>query len=121
MQNFIHCGNRVSLSDYRRRSPLGLGTTTTDEIQEVVLSTFSIASRATSSSSFFPNFSLTVRLLEPGHLEEDYPITTIFCKQKILNFFDKGTNKIQVSTIQPLKTLKPFDLTWRLRKQPSNL
>ena len=29
----------------------------------------------------------TVRLLEPGHLEEDYPITTFFKKQNILKFF----------------------------------
>ena len=29
---------------------------------------------------------LQVRLLGPGHLEEDYPITTFFPKQKILKF-----------------------------------
>ena len=37
------------ISRHRRRSPLGLGITT-GQIQEVVLSTFSIASRAASSS-----------------------------------------------------------------------
>ena len=30
---------------------------------------------------------LQVRLLGPGHLEEDYPITTFFRKQNILKFF----------------------------------
>ena len=32
----------------------------------------------------------------------------IFCKQKILKFSCKQTNKIQGETMQPLKTLKPF-------------
>ena len=36
-------------------------------------------------------------------------------------FFCRWTNKIQGSTMQPLKTSKPFELTWPLRKQPSNL
>ena len=30
---------------------------------------------------------ITVQLLKPGHLKEDYLITTFFGKQKILNFF----------------------------------
>ena len=34
----------------------------------------------------------------------------VFCKRKF-----------KYSTMQPLKTLKPFELTWPLRKQPSNL
>ena len=46
---------------------------------------------------------LTVRLLELGHLKEDYP-TIIF-------FFAKRTSKIQASAMQPLKTLKPFEIT----------
>ena len=33
----------------------------------------------------------------------------------------KRTSKIQASAMQPLKTLKPFEITWHLRKQPSNL
>jgi len=35
-------------------------------------------------------------------------------------FFCKWTNKIQGSTMQPLKTLKLIELTWPLRKQPWN-
>ena len=30
---------------------------------------------------------LTVRLLESGHLEEDYPITTFFENKRFLRFF----------------------------------
>ena len=37
--------------------------------------------------------STSVRLLEPGDLKEDYPITTFFGKQKILKVFCKRTNK----------------------------
>ena len=44
-----------------------------------------------------------------------------FWKQKILKFFCKRTNKIQGSTMQSLKTLKPFEVTSPLRKQTSNL
>ena len=45
-----------------------------------------------------------------------------FSSRKILEcFFWKRTNKIQSSTRQPLKTLKPFEYTWPLRKDPSNL
>ena len=61
----------------------------------------------------------TMWLLEPGHLEKDYPIT-FFWKQKIQVFW-KRTNKIQGSTMQPLRTIKPFELAWRLRKKHSNL
>ena len=57
--------------------------------------------------------ALTVRLLELGHLKEDYPT--------IRFFFAKRISKIEASAMQPLKTLKPFEITWRLRKQPSNL
>ena len=41
---------------------------------------------------------------------------TFFKKQKIPKFFCKRINKIQGSTIQPLKTLKPCELTWPCRK-----
>ena len=34
-----------------------------------------------------------------------------FWEQKFLKFISKQTNDIQVSTMQPLKTLKPFELT----------
>ena len=36
------------------------------------------------------------------------------------SFFSKRTYNIQGWTMQPLKTFKPFELTWPLRKQPSN-
>ena len=36
-------------------------------------------------------------------------------------FFGERTNKIQNTIMQPLKTLKSFQLTWPLRKQLSNL
>ena len=36
-------------------------------------------------------------------------------------FFANGPNNIQGSTIQPLKTLKPFERTSPPRKEPSNL
>ena len=44
-----------------------------------------------------------------------------FWKQKILKFlFANGPIKFKFSTIQLLKTLKQFALTWPLGKQPSN-
>ena len=70
------------------------------------------------------NGDITVRLFEPGHLEEDYPITTFFLKaidSQVLFVFANGPNNIQGSTIQPLKTLKPFERTSPPRKEPSNL
>ena len=42
-----------------------------------------------------------VWLLKPGHLEEDY-----FWKQKILEFFGKWTNKIQVFNYAIVENLK---------------
>ena len=36
---------------------------------------------------------ITMRLLEPGHLEEDYPITTVF-EKKDFQVFCKRTNNI---------------------------
>ena len=47
--------------------------------------------------------ALKVRLLELGHLKEDYPT--------IRFFFAKRTSKIQASAMQLLKTLKPFEIT----------
>ena len=49
----------------------------------------------------------TVRLHEPRHLEEDYPITRFFFwKQKIPKFLCKRTNKIQGSTLQTGENIK---------------
>ena len=48
--------------------------------------------------------ALTVRLLELGHLKEDYPTMRFF-------FFAKRISKIEASAMQPLKTLKPFEIT----------
>ena len=36
-------------------------------------------------------------------------------------FFATGPIKFRYSTMEPLDTIKPFELTWPLRKQPSNL
>ena len=73
---------------------------------------------------FWISSTFTVRPLERGHLEEDYPFTKLFENKRFSSFFSKLTNKIQGSTMQllktGLKTLKPFELTWPLRKQPSN-
>lgn len=44
-----------------------------------------------------------------------------FLKPGIFKVFCKQTDKIHSSTMCPLKTLKAFELTWPLRKQPSNL
>ena len=61
---------------------------------------------------------LTVRTLQPGG---DRPITT-FLKKTILKvfFFGKRTNKI-IRFNYVTETLKPFELSRQLRKQPSNL
>ena len=42
-------------------------------------------------------------------------------KKKSLKYFGKQTNESQGSTMQPMKTLKPFELTYPFRKQLSNL
>ena len=44
-------------------------------------------------STFYASL-LTVRLLEPGHLGEDYRITTFFGNKRFSSFFCKRTNKI---------------------------
>ena len=62
---------------------------------------------------------------KPAPLEEDCPLTT-FAENKrfssfIFFYFANGPIKFKYSTVQTLKTIKPFELTWPLRKQPSNL
>ena len=61
---------------------------------------------------------VTVQLLEPGHLDEDGPITTV-SENKRFSSFCKCTTKIQDSTMQPLN--KSFECSGPLRKQLSNL
>jgi len=39
---------------------------------------------------------VTVRLLEPGHLDEDYPITTLFENEEFSSFFANRPTKIDV-------------------------
>ena len=41
---------------------------------------------------------ITVRLLEPGHLEEDYPITTVFENKRFSTFFEGCFLRCQVSS-----------------------
>ena len=41
---------------------------------------------------------ITVRLLEPGHLEEDYPITTVFENKRFSTFFEGCFLRGQVSS-----------------------
>ena len=59
-------------------------------------------------------------VLEPGLLDEDGP-SHRFLKTKDSQVFCKCTNKIQDSAMPRLKTFNPFERTWPLRKQPSNL
>ena len=65
------------------------------------------------SRKMYCNINLTVQLLKPGHSGEDFlsRLTTFFENKRFSSFFCKWTNKIQGSTIQPLKTLKLFELT----------
>ena len=64
----------------------------------------------------------TGRTLKLAHLEEDCPLAT-FAENKRFSFFFFATGpiKFRYSTMEPLDTIKPFELTWPLRKQPSNL
>ena len=48
----------------------------------------------------------TVRQLEPGHLEEDCPITTISEKKRLSSFSATDQLNSRPSTMQPLKSLK---------------
>ena len=65
--------------------------------------------------------TFSVQLLKPSTWEKIFiPTHNIFCKLTILKCFCKRTNKIQHSTVHWLKTIKLFELTWPLRKQPLN-
>ena len=69
------------------------------------------------AGSFF-----TGRTLKLAHFE-DCPLAT-FAENKRFSgffFFAKGPIKFRYSTMEPLDTIKLFELTWPLRKQPSNL
>ena len=55
--------------------------------------------------------SFKVQIIKPGHLDEDYPITTFFEHKRFSSSFCKRANKIQGSNMQLLKTLKHFEHT----------
>ena len=61
-----------------------------------------------------------MQTLKPGHLEEDCPITTFSQKKRFSSVFADRPIIFKYSTMQLLKFLKPFELTWPIRKQPSN-
>ena len=61
-----------------------------------------------------------MRTLRPGHSEEDCPVTTFSQNKRFSSVFADRPIKFKYPTMQPLKCLKPFELTWSLRKQPSN-
>jgi len=48
--------------------------------------------------TFYVVVIITVRLLEPGHLEEDYPITTVFENKRFSTFFESCFLRGQVSS-----------------------
>ena len=56
--------------------------------------------------------SITERLFEPGHLEEDYPITVFYWKQKILTFFCKRTKNINFKPVS--WDVRYFQTSWTL-------
>ena len=57
--------------------------------------------------------SIAVRLLEPGHLEEDYPITVFYWKiQKILKVFCKRTKNINLKPVS--WEVSYFQTSWTL-------
>ena len=64
------------------------------------------------------SYSVTARI---GALGWRWSNHNGFLKTKDCQVFCKCTNKIQDSTMQPLKTFKPFERIWPLRKQLSNL
>ena len=67
-------------------------------------------------------FQFTVRTLKQGsNTWKKIVQSERVLKPKDSQVFCKRTNEIQGSTLRPLKTLKPFELTWPLRKQPLNL
>lgn len=57
---------------------------------------------------------------ETGTLGRRLSNHNIFWKQKILKFLCKQTNKIKVFNYATVENLKPFELNWPLKKQPSN-
>ena len=66
------------------------------------------------AGSIFPQtvvFTVTVLLLEPRHLEQDYASQRFLKTKGSQSFLCKRTNKIQGSAMQPLKTLKVFEPT----------
>ena len=71
-----------------------------------------------------PNFlmQLSITTSQCGHSNRDTSKNIVesqpFLKTTILNFICKRTNKIQGSTMPPLTTLKPFELTWPLQNEP---
>ena len=56
--------------------------------------------------------SITVRLLEPGPLEEDYPIKIFQWKQKILKVFYKRTKNINLKPVS--WEVRYFQTSWTL-------
>ena len=52
-----------------------------------------------------------MRTLKPGHLGEDRPITTFSQNKRFSSVFADGPIKLKYPTMQPLKFLKPFELT----------
>ena len=118
MQNFIHCENRMSLSDYC--------TVCLPHINTQTQVTFGFRNNnyrwnPRGCSLYLLNCIMGYQLIKLLFQLISYSATTRnralgrslsnhsdFWKQKILNFFDKGTNKIQGSTIQPLN----FKTVW---------
>ena len=70
--------------------------------------------------NFEVTFYSTCELLQLRHLADNYPITTFSENKRFSIFFCKQTSEIQGSSMQLLKTLKPFEPTRPLRKQSSD-
>ena len=51
-----------------------------------------------------------MRLLEPGHLEEDYPITTVFENKRFSSLFANGSIKLKVQLRNRWKLWTRFNL-----------
>ena len=69
------------------------------------------------------NTFIAVWLLKPGHLREDCLIPKIFENKRFSSFFLQMVqwhSRFNYTTVA-WKTLKPFELTWPLWKQPQNL
>ena len=68
--------------------------------------------------------SITERLFETGHLEEDYPITVFYWKQKILTVFCKRTkNKFQACFLrrQVLSNELNLEFYWSFCKKKKKI